>query len=67
MKYFAQALKVRRLIVEDFKNVWRSGVNILLTPTTLTTASLLDDFLSQDNSLQDFCTQPSNMSGEYFS
>nr|XP_018912250.1 PREDICTED: glutamyl-tRNA(Gln) amidotransferase subunit A, mitochondrial isoform X2 [Bemisia tabaci] len=63
MKYFAQALKVRRLIVEDFKNVWRSGVNILLTPTTLTTASLLDDFLSQDNSLQDFCTQPSNMSG----
>ncbi|XP_068211995.1 glutamyl-tRNA(Gln) amidotransferase subunit A, mitochondrial-like [Palaemon carinicauda] len=34
-KYFHQALKVRRLICQDFTNVWSRGVDLLLTPVTL--------------------------------
>lgn len=65
-KYFNQALKVRRLIAEDFDNVWEK-VHVLLTPTTLTTAPRYRDFISKTNrdqsAVQDFCTQPVNMAG----
>ncbi|CAG9825022.1 unnamed protein product [Phaedon cochleariae] len=65
-KYFEQALKVRRLILNDFDNVW-DDVTILLTPTTLTDAPLYRDFVSKTNrdqcAAQDFCTQPANMAG----
>ncbi|XP_014242219.1 glutamyl-tRNA(Gln) amidotransferase subunit A, mitochondrial [Cimex lectularius] len=65
-KYFEKALKVRRLICEDFTKAWNE-VDILLTPTTLTEAPDFQDFLSLDNreqcTIHDYCTQPANMSG----
>ncbi|KAK9869760.1 hypothetical protein WA026_003492 [Henosepilachna vigintioctopunctata] len=65
-KYFEKALKVRRLISNDFDNVFEE-VQILLTPTTLTTAPLFSDYIKKSNSeqcsQQDFCTQPANMAG----
>ncbi|KAH1001447.1 hypothetical protein HUJ04_005467 [Dendroctonus ponderosae] len=65
-KYFNKALKVRRLISNDFHDVWEN-VQILLTPTTLTTAPLYQDFIQKTNrdqcALQDYCTQPANMAG----
>lgn len=67
-KYFQQALKVRRLIAEDFSNVWNSGVDVLLSPTTLTEAPDVEEFSRLDNreqcAAQDYCTQPSNMAGK---
>lgn len=68
-KYFMQSLKVRRLISDDFKNIWKSNYDFLITPTTLTTAPLLSEFKSLDNrtqcATQDYCTQPANMAGKY--
>ncbi|XP_034949268.1 glutamyl-tRNA(Gln) amidotransferase subunit A, mitochondrial-like [Chelonus insularis] len=65
--YFVKAMKIRRLIAEDFDNVWNSNIDILLTPTTLSDAPLYKDFISIDNqtqcSVQDYCTQPANMAG----
>lgn len=70
--YFEKALRVRRLIAEDFARVFDSSakeerVDILLTPTTLTEAPLYKDFASLTNrdqcAVQDFCTQPANMAG----
>lgn len=72
-KYFEKALRVRRLISEDFKRVFETPkdneniVDVLLTPTTLTDAPLYNEFVSQSNrdqcAVQDFCTQPANMAG----
>ncbi|KAK9746816.1 Amidase [Popillia japonica] len=65
-KYFNQALKVRRLISNDFDNIW-DKVQLLLTPTTLSTAPLYSDFIKKTNrdqcAVQDYCTQPANMAG----
>ncbi|KAH8239021.1 hypothetical protein KR038_006234 [Drosophila bunnanda] len=70
--YFEKALRVRRLIAEDFAKVFEPSpaedrVDILLTPTTLTEAPLYKDFASLTNrdqcAVQDFCTQPANMAG----
>ncbi|KAJ8920749.1 hypothetical protein NQ315_004889 [Exocentrus adspersus] len=65
-KYFTKAMKVRRLIANDFDNVWNE-VQMLLTPTTLGDAPLYKDFISKNNrdqcALQDYCTQPVNMAG----
>lgn len=65
-KYFNQALRVRRLIADDFDRAWEK-VQILLTPTTLTTAPIYSDFITRTNrdqcAVQDFCTQPANMAG----
>ncbi len=36
--YYKRAMAVRELITQDFKNVFASGVHVLLTPTTPTTA-----------------------------
>ncbi|KAG0726358.1 Glutamyl-tRNA(Gln) amidotransferase subunit A, mitochondrial [Chionoecetes opilio] len=66
-KYFEQALKVRRLIWQDFEAVWRSGVSLLLTPTTPTPALRYSEFSALDNrtqvAAQDICTQAANMAG----
>lgn len=65
-KYFTKALKVRRLISNDFKEAF-AKFDLLLTPTTLTDAPLLDDFKKASNrdqsAVQDFFTQPANMAG----
>jgi aspartyl-tRNA(Asn)/glutamyl-tRNA(Gln) amidotransferase subunit A len=67
-KYFQKALKVRRLIANDFNAVFSDQrVDVLLTPTTLTDAPRYSEFASNSNrdqcAVQDFCTQPANMAG----
>lgn len=66
-KYYIKAMKIRRLISEDFNTVWNNNIDLLLTPTTLTEAPKYNDFISMDNqaqcSVQDYCTQPANMAG----
>ncbi|KAH8419233.1 hypothetical protein KR222_011242, partial [Zaprionus bogoriensis] len=70
--YFEKALRVRRLIAQDFARVFQAQaaedrVDILLTPTTLSDAPLYKDFVTLSNrdqcAVQDFCTQPANMAG----
>lgn len=67
-RYFLQALKIRRLIAQDFADAWSSGIDVLLTPTTLTDAPRYSQFISLDNreqcASQDYCTQPANMAGK---
>lgn len=70
-KYFEKALKVRRLILNDFSDAFSMDTNdcvdVILTPTTLTEAPLYTDFIRNSNrdqcAVQDFCTQPANMAG----
>ncbi|KYN42227.1 Glutamyl-tRNA(Gln) amidotransferase subunit A like protein [Trachymyrmex septentrionalis] len=66
-KYYVKAMKMRRLIAQDFDVLWNSNVDLLLTPTTLTEAPRYDKFIQLDNQtqclIQDHCTQPANMAG----
>ncbi|KAG4067970.1 hypothetical protein HA402_010656 [Bradysia odoriphaga] len=68
-KYFEKALRVRRLIALDFQNIFSGtdAVDVVLTPTTLTDAPKLEEFVKNNNrdqcAIQDFCTQPANMAG----
>jgi aspartyl-tRNA(Asn)/glutamyl-tRNA(Gln) amidotransferase subunit A len=67
-RYFSQALKLRRLIKGDFDAVFNSGgIDVLLTPVTLTTAPKYSEFVQWDNrtqcSVQDYCTQSINLHG----
>nr|XP_009935260.1 PREDICTED: glutamyl-tRNA(Gln) amidotransferase subunit A, mitochondrial [Opisthocomus hoazin] len=65
--YFIKAQKVRRLIANDFVKVFESGVDILLTPTTLTDAVPYVEFIKEDNRTRsaqdDILTQAANMAG----
>lgn len=72
-KFFEKALKVRRLISDDFRRVFEAKenkndtVDLLLTPTTLSCAPLYQEFIQSSNrdqcAVQDYCTQPANMAG----
>lgn len=65
--FFVKAMKVRRLIAQDFERAWDAGVDVILTPTTLSDAPLYSDFVKLDNRTQcehqDLYTLPANMAG----
>ena len=65
-EYYGQALRVRRLVQQDFLKVWQE-VDLLLTPVTLSPPPLYSEFSQSDNraqtATQDFCTQPANLAG----
>lgn len=65
--YFLQAQKIRRLISNDFWDVFQGGVDLLLTPTVLSDAPVYDSFSKADNRTrtqeQDVFTQAVNMAG----
>ncbi|XP_072767366.1 glutamyl-tRNA(Gln) amidotransferase subunit A, mitochondrial [Anoplolepis gracilipes] len=66
-EYYVKAMKMRRLITQDFDALWNGNIDLLLTPTTLTEAPSYDEFTQLDNQtqclIQDHCTQPANMAG----
>ncbi|XP_071580985.1 glutamyl-tRNA(Gln) amidotransferase subunit A, mitochondrial [Temnothorax nylanderi] len=66
-EYYVKAMKMRRLIAQDFDVLWNNNVDLILTPTTLTEAPIYDEFIQLDNQtqclIQDHCTQPANMAG----
>jgi len=69
-RYYERAQKLRRLIADDFGNVFATDVDVLLTPTVLGDAPLYSTFSTSDNRTrtqeQDVFTQPANLAGLRF-
>ncbi|KAK2722089.1 glutamyl-tRNA(Gln) amidotransferase subunit A, mitochondrial-like isoform X2 [Artemia franciscana] len=65
-EYFEKAMKVRRLIANEYRQVFKN-YDVLLTPVTLSDAPLVSEFQKRDHreqsAIQDYCTQPVNMAG----
>lgn len=63
--YYARAQKVRSLIVQDFRNAFASGVDVLFTPTSPTPAFLLGEKTADPYSmyLSDIFTVTANLAG----
>ena len=63
--YYARAQKVRSLIIQDFRNVFASGVDVLFTPTSPTPAFLLGEKTADPYSmyLSDIFTVTANLAG----
>lgn len=66
--YFVRALKIRRLIIEDFNRAFKEqNYDLLLTPVTKTEAPRFSEYTDEANyerfALEDFCTQAVNMAG----
>lgn len=63
-EYYGQALKVRTLIARDFDAAYEK-VDVLLSPTTPTTAFPLGDKVNDPIAmyLNDLCTLPTNLAG----
>ncbi|XP_067875311.1 glutamyl-tRNA(Gln) amidotransferase subunit A, mitochondrial isoform X3 [Heterodontus francisci] len=65
--FFVKAQKVRRLIANDFLKIFGSGIDVLLTPTTLNDASTYLEFIKEDNrtrsTQEDIFTQSVNLAG----
>jgi len=65
-KYYSKALKMRRLISDDFVTAFRS-VDFMLTPVTITSTMTYAKWSQMDKTeeaiKEDYCTQPANMAG----
>lgn len=63
--YYGRAQRVRSLIADDFRNVFASGVDALLTPTTPTTAFRIGERTSDpyEMYLSDVFTVTANLAG----
>ena len=63
--YYARAQKVRSLILQDFRNVFASGVDVLFAPTSPTPAFLLGEKTADPYSmyLSDIFTVTANLAG----
>ncbi|XP_033098070.1 glutamyl-tRNA(Gln) amidotransferase subunit A, mitochondrial-like [Anneissia japonica] len=66
-KYFEQAMKVRRLISNDYENAFTSGIDILLAPTTDSTAITYKKYCENAQTgktmMTDNITLPVNLAG----
>ncbi|KAJ6223463.1 hypothetical protein RDWZM_002008 [Blomia tropicalis] len=65
-KYYNKALKLRRLIADDFTTAFRD-VDFMLTPVTVTSTMNFAKWSQMDKTeeaiKEDYCTQPTNMAG----
>uniref|UniRef100_A0AC35TMG2 Glutamyl-tRNA(Gln) amidotransferase subunit A, mitochondrial n=1 Tax=Rhabditophanes sp. KR3021 TaxID=114890 RepID=A0AC35TMG2_9BILA len=64
--HYLEALKIRRMIFQDFQNVFANECDLLLTPVTSSTSPLksayLKDKVNQER-MDDYYTQGANMAG----
>lgn len=64
--FYEKALKQRRLIEQDFRNVFNK-VDFLLTPVTITSTMTYRQWnqldCTEEAIKEDYCTQPANMAG----